>query len=55
MVVDDNKNNIKAFGKCEINFNNMEANEKQQADGEYLKNVQKALQIAINENEEVSI
>jgi hypothetical protein len=61
MVVDDNKRefgnssnfaNIKPFredkfaGKDEIT-------EKQLADGEYLKSVQKALHSAINENEEV--
>jgi len=57
MIVDDNKTqfgNIKPL-KEDKNFSYNEVSEKQLADGEYLKNVQKALQTAINENEEVII
>jgi hypothetical protein len=57
MIVEDNKSqfgNIKPL-KEEKNLSYNEVSEKQLADGEYLKNVQKALQTAINENEEVII
>jgi hypothetical protein len=62
MIVDDNK---REFGMGS-NFANLkpireeklaakdEVTEKQLADGEYLKTLQKALHTAINENEEVS-
>jgi hypothetical protein len=53
MIVDDPKNNIKISNKEDRNLS--EINEKQIADQEFLKSVQKALQFAINENEEVSI
>ena len=55
MIVDDSKylGNIKTYPKEDKST--VEANEKQLADAEYLKSVQKALQVAINENEEVSI
>jgi len=54
MIVDDSKylGNIKTFPK-EEKFN-AEVNEKLLADAEFLKSVQKALQVAIYENEEVS-
>ncbi len=56
MVVDDNKNinNLKPFIRDDKISSQSEFNEKQLADGEFLKNVQKALQNAINENENVS-
>jgi hypothetical protein len=61
MIVDDNKReygmgsnfaNLKPIREEKLAAN--EVSEKQLADGEYLKTLQKALQTAINENEEVS-
>jgi hypothetical protein len=53
MFVDDPKNIIKISSKDDRSLS--EVNEKQIADQEFLKSVQKALEFAINENEEVSI
>ena len=55
IVSSSNVNNIKSYSVKEDNSSFLENSEKQFADGEFLKNVQKALQNAINENEEVII
>lgn len=61
MIVDDNKreygmgsniSNLKPIREEKLAARD-EVSEKQLADGEYLKSLQKALQNAINENEEV--
>lgn len=65
MFIDDGKNNGNSINnlstqkgysmaKDDKSAISMEAAEKQFADGEYIKSMQKALSNAINENEEVS-
>lgn len=52
MIIDDQKNNSKNFPREDKTVG--EFNEKQMADQEFLKTVQKALETAINENDEVN-